>query len=90
MQQLVEERFPLLDDEEVARVYKSVIDMVSQEHVRTFFMIFLKNNYELLKPFLIFQNFVRNIVLRDLLSFRCVLYSNSTKSMILVIINYWV
>ena len=38
MQELIEEKFPFLDDAGVARVYKNVIDLVNYQSVRTFLM----------------------------------------------------
>ena len=37
MQEIIEEKFPFLDEDGVAKVYKSVIDLVSHQSVRSFF-----------------------------------------------------
>ena len=34
MQELIEEKFPVLDEDGVARVYKNVIDLVNHQSVR--------------------------------------------------------
>ena len=38
MQELIEEKFPFLDEDGVARVYKNIIDLVNHESVRILFL----------------------------------------------------
>ena len=55
MQELIEEKFPFLDENGVAKTYKNVIDLVNHQSVRRFFLKKILNRKHLLSSLVLSQ-----------------------------------
>ena len=62
LHELIEQKFPFLNDDEIERVYKSVMECVNfKDHVSEFFIRFFESNYVELPFRGVFRNTLSNI-----------------------------